>query len=307
MPTAKGLFLERISSLSRSAEIDAVTNRVFTEKEHNDVARMLRNGLSVVGFAALEDFVKTRTSEVLGDIGRTTVPFGDLPEKLRNAATFEAISALSYQLSIRQKADRTLYIQEQAAKLASTASPAYDLTPHAFGFDQANLQEETIKAILKCFLINDPWGEMTRLASRMGLVALPLEETYKNAARRRHRAAHVAHADTPQNDLIQFVKEAYAIAISFDALLSKAFDCLRRRNLRYLNGQESINSSTIKIRSIRSDRGVWKEFVEGRNSAVKVERDILLLAPQAITRAASSNNLFVQFDINGGVVSWECN
>ncbi len=307
MPSAKSLFLERMHALETSASIEAVTNKTLTDKAHNDVARMLRNGLAVVGFAALEDFVKSRTSEVLGEIGSTGIPFRDLPEGLRIATTYEAITALSYQLSLRPKADRITYFQDHAQKLASTASTAYDLTPLAFGYSQANLQEDAVKEILKSFLINDPWGQMTQLASRLGLAALPLNETFKGAALRRHRAAHIAHADTPQTDLAQYVKEALAIAIGFDTLLTRSLGHIRAHDRNYLTGRTSISSASIKIRSIRRTGTVWKEFIEGRSAAVKVERDLAQLLPATRTRAISAKDLLVQFGSNGEVVLWECN
>lgn len=307
MPSARSLFLERMHALETSTSIDAVTNKALTDKAHNDVAKMLRNGLAVVGFAALEDFVKSRTSEVLSEIGSSGVPFHDLPEGLRIATTYEAITALSYQLSLRPKTDRITYFQDHAQKLASTASTAYDLTPLAFGYSQANLQEDVVKEILKSFLITDPWGQMTQLASRLGLAALPLNETFKGAALRRHRAAHVAHADTPQTDLAQYVKEALAIAIGFDTLLTRSLGCIRAHDRNYLTSRTSINSASIKIRSIRSAGTVWKEFIEGRRTAVKVETDLAQLLPSARTRARSAKDLLIQFGSRGEVVLWECN
>lgn len=306
MPMAKVLFLERINSLDRSARIDSVTNRALSDHAHNSVARMLRNGLAVVGFAALEDFIKTRTSEVLDEIGRTGVPFRDLPERLRNAATVEAVNAFSYQLSIRPKTDRISYIQEHAQKVASTTNTAYELTPHAFGYSQANLQEGTVKEILKCFKVDDAWGQISQLASRLGLTALPLEETFKSAALRRHRAAHVAHADTPQSDLLQFVREAYAIAIGFDALISKAFSLLSAHDRQYLSQTGGVSSSSITIRTIKNDLGVWKEFLEGRARAVKVARDISAVVPLARARAIAAKDILVQHGENGEMIDWEC-
>jgi hypothetical protein len=306
MSSARAQFLARMSSLIRSLRIDAVSSKPLTEQAHNDVARMLRNGLAVVGFAALEDFLKSRTSEILTEVGRTHVPFRDLPERLRFATTFEAISALSYQLSIRAKADRIAYVQEHAQKIASTATGAYELTPHALGYDQANLAEDAIRAVLKSFLIDDPWGEMTRLASRIGLISLPLEETYKSAALRRNRAAHVAHADTPQTDLVQFTKEALAIAIAFDALLSRALDRMHCMDQSYLRGTARISAATISLRSVKQEGSVWREMTEGRPTAVKVERDLDVLIPLARTRAAGAKNLLVVYDTGGEINSWEC-
>ncbi|WP_082356708.1 HEPN domain-containing protein [Pseudomonas nunensis] len=306
MPQAKTLFLERMTALRKSVSIDAVTNKDLSQTEHNSIARMLRNGLAVVGFAALEDFIKSRTSEVLNDVGRSGVPFQDLPEKLRNAATIEAVSALSYQLSIRQKADRISYIQEQALKLASTANTAYELTPHAFGYNQANVQDGTILDILKSFKIENPWGQMSQLSSRLSLTALPLNETFKGASLRRHRAAHVAHADTPQTDLSQFVREAFAVAIGFDALISKALSRLKAHDLDYLSGNTTIDSTSIKIRTIKPESGFWKEMVDNRTKAVKVERNLDVLMPLAKSRAAASSNLLVEFNSSGQINYWEC-
>lgn len=306
MPAAKVLFLERIHSLQRSAQIDAVTNRALIETSHNSVAKMLRNGLAVVGFAALEDFLKTRTAEVLSEVGRTAVQFVDLPEKLQAAATVNAVEAFAYQLSLRPKTDRISYIQEHAHKVASTATTAYELTPHAFGYSQANVQTDTVSDILKSFKINDPWGQMGQISSRLGLTALPLEETFKNAARRRHRAAHVAHADTPQGDLIQFVREAFAIAIGFDSLLSKALDKMRRHDRSYLSSAGVISARDISIRKISFDNGIYKEFIEGRSSAVKRSDDLNVLRPISQMRAISGKNLFIIFGETGIVEDWEC-
>ena len=306
MSVARNQFLARISSLARSIQIDAVKSRPLTEQAHNDVARILRNGLAVVGFASLEDFIKSRTSEVLSEVGRTHVPFRNLPEKLRFATTFEALSALRYQLSLKSNADRIAYIQDHTQRIASTASAAYELSTHALGYDQANLKDSTIKSILKCFLVDDPWGEMTTLARRIGLISLPLDETYRSAELRRHQAAHVAHADTPQTDLAQFTKEALATAIGFDALLSRALARMYALDDTYLRGTSKVSASSIAIRTIKRHDNIWRETIEGRRSAVKVESNLDVLIPLTRTRAVAAKNLLVIFNADGEVEAWEC-
>ncbi|CAB3699886.1 hypothetical protein [Trinickia soli] len=306
MSAARSQFLGRISSLVRSLGIEAVTPKALTERAHNEVARLLRNGLAVVGFAALEDFIKSRTSEILSDVGSTGVPFRDLPERLRFATTFEAVSALSYQLNIRPKQDRIAYMQDQAQKIASTASAAYELMPHALAFDQANVQDETIKLILKSFHIDDPWGEMSRLSSRLGLTALPLDETYRMAAQRRHRAAHVANADTPQADLHQFTIDATGIAIGFDALLTRALERMRARDSRYLQGIQKVSSNSLTVRAVRPHGARWRETVEGRTTAVKIGTSLDSLLPAARSRCARGKNLLVVFESGSQVREWDC-
>ena len=306
MPNAKSQFLERIGSLRQSIEIEAVSNKSLAEALHNRVAKMLRNGLAVVGFAALEDFIKSRTSEVLDNVGSTGVQFKDLPEKLKEATTHGAISALSYQLSLRSKTDRTAYIQEHAQKLASTATTAYELTPHALGYGQANLHDQSVKDILKAFGIPDPWGQMTTLGSRLGLVALPLEETFRGATIRRHKAAHVANADTPQSDLRQYVKESLAIAIGFDWLITSAYNKLSSHDLSYLSGATAIDAATMRMRFVRKNSNNWKEYLESSSRAVRVSNERPALLGLARSRAVQNKNLLVIYDDQGQVESWEC-
>jgi hypothetical protein len=57
---------------------------------------------------------------------------------------------------------------------------------------------------------------------------------------------------------------------------------------------------------IKYESGIWKEIIEGRAKAVKVERDITVLMPIAKSRAVASQDLLVQFGMNGEVESWEC-
>lgn len=62
MPSTKEDLIERIRSLALSVEKDDVQNRALTDrqsdKDHNSAAKMLRNGLAVVSFVSLEDFIK---------------------------------------------------------------------------------------------------------------------------------------------------------------------------------------------------------------------------------------------------------
>ena len=306
MPSAKEIFISRIKSLAISIEIDAVINKSLTEVKHNETARILRNGLTVVGFNALEDFIKLRTSEVLSDIGKIGIPFNSLPEKLQFAVTCDAVSALSFQLRFREKSDKISYIQEQALKISSTANTAYDLFPQAFGYDSSNLYEDTIKEILSCFLIKNPWGEMTIIGSNIGLVAMPLQETYKSAMQRRHKAAHHANTDIPQSDIKQFINDALAISITFDSLLSKAFSLISKHNMSYLKGKSFLDHNLVKKRIIKFSDNTWKEFPPGKTKDYRINSDKDYLVNEARARSHFKEELLIVFDTNNSIDTWDC-
>jgi hypothetical protein len=306
MPSAKEDFILRISSLEQSLSSNAVKNEILIPeyKEHNEIARMLRNGLAVVGFAALEDFVKRRASEVASQVGSANVAFYKLPIKLQNAATYEVVRALNFQLNHRNRPDKIAYIQEQALKVASTSGDDYKLSEHIFGYDQSNVTSDTISRSLGSFHIDKPWNQMQLMASRLGLTGLPLEETFKSAAQRRHRAAHVASADTPESELRQYIKEAYAIGISFDLLLTKALKEIQAKKTDYLNGKTKVQSVGIPLRIVKYVDQRWKEFADNASRATKASLIKAEVMQEALRRSRASNEALIEFDEHGKIAHW---
>lgn len=306
MPSAKASFLERIGSLHKSIMIEAVRAKELTEYEHNEIAKMLRNGLAVVGFATLEDFIKKRTSEIMDSIGTLPIPFNSLPEKIQKATTYEAIKALSQQLKNHDDhLSKLTYIQTHAMKIASTSTSNFELTPHAFGYDQSNVSKDTVKTILNSFYVNDPWAQMTRLSSRLSLTSLSLETSFANASARRHKAAHEAGADTPQMDIMQYVKEALGIAVGFDCLISHAYSLLQRQDQNYLNGTTPIIDSQIHFRTIKYVNNTWKEYNGNSNKAYRTSTDLATFLPSVRSRAQGSKQVLVQYDQNNMIINWE--
>lgn len=306
MSRAKDEVLERFTTLHNTiAQSTAVKNKTLSDVDHNNSAKMLRSGLAVVGFAALEDFIKRRSSEITRDISSAGVPFNNLPEKLQHAFTHEAIPAINYQSRLRDKADRITYVQNQASNIASTSSNSYLLPEDVFGYDQPNIQKETIKKILSSFNISDPWRAMTNVASRVGLIALPLEQSFNNAATRRHKAAHVAGIDIPETDISQFVKEGLAISIAFDSLLTRAAKEIIAHNSSFLTGRNKLSATDIKLRFIKFHSGKWKEYPEGASKAYRANKLKHIVSASALTRSQRHNEVLIELNEVGFVTNWE--
>ncbi|SFR44320.1 hypothetical protein SAMN04488073_1319 [Marinobacter gudaonensis] len=307
MPSAKADFVERIRCLDASIDTDSVQNKALAEIQHNSIARMLRNGLAVVSFASLEDFIKKRSSEAMAEVSKCTISFSELPEKLQRAATYEVLSALNYQLSLLDKEDKPAYIQEHALRISSTATPNFELSSHTFAHAQANVSGTAIADVLKCFNVEDPWRQMSKIASDLGLTSgLSLAEIFRSAAIRRHRAAHVAGADTPPTDIKQFVREAFSIAITFDALLSKAIQKLLENDDDYIRKGLKLSADSVNFRTIKFIDNKWKEYKGNSARAFRTSNDYQELSREARRRALTSKELIVEFDQAGLVTWWEC-
>jgi hypothetical protein len=307
MPTARQSFIERIDHLEKSLNVDTLNDHVATDVVHNNIAKLLRNGLAVVGFVAIEDFIKKRTGEVLKEIGTTTVAFGSLPVKLKYSVTVDVLQALSRIVKNEQTLeDEIALIQTEALKISSTANTAYDLTEYAFGYKYSNLNNGEIKNILTAFSIKDGWGNMTSISSRIGLTAFPLNNSFDNAAIRRHKAAHVAHSNTPINDLSQYVSEAYGIAISFDSLITKALIQIKSHNANYLLGNLEIDQSFIKLSFIKYENGVWKYKRENNSRSLRNDSDKASLIAWVIRKAQTNEETLIIYDEANNITDWIC-
>jgi hypothetical protein len=309
MPTTKEHFLNRISFLRLSLQIDATRDKSLVDLDHNQVARLLRNGLAVVGFASLEDFMKKRVSEILSEISKTKVDFNDLPNKLRHAVTFGCLSALNYQMNLNTNTseEKVTFTQEQASRIASTATTSYNLTEFALGYAKPNISSDDVAEILRSFGFDDPWTKMTALASKMGLVGLPLKNSFDNASKRRHQAAHVAQTDTPQVDLEQFVTEALSIAVSYDCLLTHALKLITKKDICYVKDNKKINSSDIYLRFLKYDKGCWVEISEKSKRPYRKSKDFKLIKRNAILRSNKKNEVLIIFDDSGNLNTWHYN
>ena len=83
MTNSRASFLQTNLAIERCLDIKETVYKSPSDICHNDSARVLRNGLAVVVFASLESFARDRIGEILSRISLTSIPFDDLPDKLR--------------------------------------------------------------------------------------------------------------------------------------------------------------------------------------------------------------------------------
>jgi hypothetical protein len=290
-------FFDRIAAFVDATQEPALQVKPPTEIQHNARARLLRNGLAVVGFALLEDFIKRRTGEALEAISLPSVRFSDLPDAIQKAATLGAISSASFQARLQQNAgrDAIAFLQEIAVDVASTKSSAFRLSTIAFGYGQANLNHDEVRKICAAFGIRAPWDDIREVAKRVGLGGTAsYEQVFQSAARMRHTAAHEGAADIASADILAFSKNATAIAIGFDVLLSKCLRLVRERNSEHLSGATRVRASDVAFRFVdNGGDGVWRETNEGHTRAIRRSTDPQTLMADAVSRAKRTRQAVV--------------
>ncbi|SDG11811.1 hypothetical protein SAMN05216571_104349 [Onishia taeanensis] len=301
-------FISHFNNFKQALSLDPVST---VSLPSNGSSKLLRNGLAVVGFTALEDFIKNRFSVAFEEIAQTRVTFDELPEKIQKAVTYEAVSSIEHQISIRkhlEHSDKLDFIQSEAEKIASTSNErGFKLTGYAFGFGKSNVSGTDVKEALNCFHVKNPWEVMTSIAQVIGLVSLPLSNSYQNASNRRHKAAHVAQADTPYSDLENYVGEAISIAISIDIVVGRCVSKISQIDQDYLSGDRSkrLGEEDFPFYLVKKVRGHWKAYLSSNLDRAKATgREKSEVVTRAEVLATGLDAALVVFDESGDVEDW---
>lgn len=305
MPTAKQNFLERIFTIEKSLTTPNVIDDLPTQVEHNNIARLLRNGLAVVGFVALEDFIKNRTIEILRELATSHITFNNLTEDLKYYSTVDVLNSI-VRLSKFQptKMDKISFVQNETRIISSSLNTSYDINEYTFGFNSSNISKDEIKKILKSFNINDGWSKLSSLSNILGITSFPLENSFTNAANRRHQAAHDTTSSIPIGDLTQYISEALAIALTFDAFISYSKNKLIFDNTSFLTNTNLITHNSISLSFIKKENGKWKYKRLNRSTAVKTNVDKNNLVSTVVPIASTNKEFLVIYDETNKIVDW---
>lgn len=306
MPTAKQNFLERIFTIRKSLSTPNIIDNAPTYTEHNDIAKLLRNGLAVVGFVALEDFIKNKTIETLKDISTSFIPFNNLTEDLQYFTTVEVLKSILRLVNYENsKSDKISFIQRETKVISSTLNTAYDLNSYSFGYNNSNINKDEIKKILKAFNIADAWRKMSLLSSTIGITTFPLDNSFDNAANRRHKAAHDTTSNIPITDLQQYILEAIAISLTFDAFITFSKNKLINENSSFISNSTLIDNNSISLSYIKFEGNRWKYKRNGRANAIKTNIDKASLLSTILPLAKNNNECLIIYDESNNILDWQ--
>ena len=306
MSRARTSLLERLKSFESALKSPALVTTSLEVNEQNLAAKVFRNGLSVIGFAILEDFIKNRTAEVMSRVGDGSTPFHELPEALQRAALIEAIESLKFQTKINRTSglDLVKEYQELSVLMASTANPRYNLPNKVFGFSKSNINEELIQDILTAFFCNDGWSIMGGVSRRCGTGVIDLKSAFRNAAERRHSAAHDASASIEISTLVSFLPEIIAICLSFDLTISKSLRKILDRDFDTVVNKRPVANSSISIRFIQEVGGKFKELDPNRARAISVSASLTDALTKTIPNAQRHGAAIIVKDERGFPIQW---
>lgn len=307
MSSARKNFLNRLRAYSSALKIEALTSKDPTEKTHNVIASILRNGVCVTGFAILEEFLKSRTNELLSKMPASALDYSGLPLSIQKRGTVRVINALSNQMRLRTQSNEDIvsYIQNQAKLVASTADSAFKISDIAFGYDKSNIGAQDIKELLGDFQISQCWDNIDAIAAKVGLSSPSHVDDFKNYSFRRHVAAHQASANTPLADLESFCRSAMGIAIGFDLLLSFSVFKITNRDDDLLNCRKKINECDIPICFIdKMSESRWRIIKYGASRAIRRVESLEEGFDVAIRNMSKAGGGIIARDMSKTPIEW---
>ncbi|MEU4562362.1 hypothetical protein AB0F72_28595 [Actinoplanes sp. NPDC023936] len=307
MSVARHNFIERVSAVEDALTQPLLIDKNLTDAAHNNRARILRNGLMVVTFSGLEDFIRERSAEVLNFVSRTSLRFDDLPRDLAVAATVEAMRAAHSRalMASRQGDDPIPILQGAAAEVASTLQGPLSISKYALGYAGSNIGAEEVSNILKTLHAADPWNEITLLGSRVGLGSTPLRDAYAQGLRLRNQAAHRADTNIQPTELLTFCQQAKAIALGFDLLASRAARLLHDSTQSFAQQTKNKLSQDISIIFVDHDGRHFVSKRENVGRALKREADETAAWLYAVSKARPKFEAIVLRNKSGTPTRWE--
>lgn len=299
-------FLRRLRVMREACDEPILVNT--TDKDHSERAKQLRNGLCVMAFSALEDFVRERVALVLDQIAPAALPFSLLPASLQTAATLTAIKSLAYQAQYFEEHQRLPALVREFKKLATALDNHYSISRYAFAYSGSNVHSSEIAVLLEAFNVEKPWETIFRTAQRLQ-IALPnnSKQEFEQLAQVRHNAAHQQAFNIPNIDLKARIDSAISIGISFDIVLSCAVKKLNGSMARFRSLQ-ALKANEIEVYSLSSQakNGWFHLRKEGQVKPVRRDRDFQAIRAAGMERLRSSIGVFVVQDASGKPQAWYC-
>lgn len=304
--TSRDTFLERLRILNNALDDRLLIDQPPALVDHNERARILRNGLAIISFNILEDFIKSRVEELLYVISGCGISFSLLPLKLQDAALQESLKGIQKIAGRKKKAleDYRAFIQLETAKLAGTTTVPFNLSTLGFGWDKSNLDYDDVEAFLKAFHVVPATTNLQNITATIGCSIFSTRAFFQNAASRRHAAAHTPTATSSLNDLKEYAINVKAFALAFDVLTSKATHNIVNRLPSYITARQPVEHTHISLRYIRKVGSFFQEMSRLNTSVLKTHSDETLAVASLRSRSNYNGEMVVVLDYPSKVYRW---
>jgi len=302
--SAKSELIERLQYLDSAAALPELIDVGIAASEHNNVANLLRKGLSIVAFNILEDFIKNKCKEALNSLSSSGIPFANVPTFLQESAIVTALTSLNFKHKILKKEnlDYKLVIQEETRKISTSALPIYELSEFSLLSSGSNVLSFEINEFLKAFGISGGWTQLKQISDMVGGGIPDLAQAFNLASQRRHSSAHSASFNYNYSWLANIKSEILSISSSIDIVISCR--CRQaRRNLLMRLEDNNLNND-LNYRFLENHGTLFKETKSIGGRSRKNWFDINNAFAHHAPRIEAKNEFLIVLNSNRRIMDW---
>ncbi|MFM0243649.1 hypothetical protein [Paraburkholderia sediminicola] len=260
MSTATEEFLLGMAGLEAAASKIASPTMGYASTRSAEYLQL--NGLHVVSFSLLEDFLRRRTLEVLTSIGKANVKFEYFPDNMKLHLLQETFKGINFYLGRKTTENKldTLLIDILSINTAADENLAYMPSEFSFGRSQSNISLTQVVAFLESFGVSVS-ATFSSLIARLRYEHLGSPEgIFSRLAENRNMAAHAFNLNFNLVEFINDVKIAFKVlAFVYDTSLSHSLFQIKQAAIK---GEpiKDFNADTICLKSVRYDslKGEWQ-------------------------------------------------
>ena len=305
MSNSRRAFIKRTRQLLEVVGLPLLVGQ--SSPKPQAASTVLCNGVAIISFLSIEQFLRERMSEVLIAIGTSRRAFRLLPKATRKELTVSTVDALRYRrkiLATQHNMDETLLYARQLRAFGTYDKVLFKVGNLHSGWSIANLGPEQVSGLLKSLQIKNGWNEINVMLQRVGSTMPDSKAVYQSAEQRRHKAAHDPEANVPINDLTGFVKDSVAIGMAFDLLLSGAAYRIMAGTIAGDNMYTTNNDMRLRFvdRSIKNK--MWSERLENGSKAICTNNALGVVEKLAKKRAGLQKQSVVIRETNGSIRRW---
>ena len=295
---ARRSFLENLTFLRKSLDSPLVSAA-------DAVGSFLRRGLTIVSYNLLEAFIASRLGEVAEYVNSGVVHFGDLPERLQRAASFDVLRFANSRVQRAgwDLASSLAFTTEVGASLAASSGPL-KLSSLTWQWSGSNMTAEDVRRALRLFHVESPWSSVEQLASRVGATMSDPKTTLIGLLRERNNCAHESSYQVSNLWIRAVPHQLLIIGMGVDISISVASHELHIGKRDFLDDENWMKPDRVKFRFAQERNKEWAETLEGNIRAAHVSTDKETLIKGAINTARGRHQVVVVKDRTLQVVDW---
>jgi hypothetical protein len=295
---ARRSFLENLTFLRKSLDSPLVSAA-------DAVGSFLRRGLTIVSYNLLEAFITSRLDEVAEYVNSGVAHFGDLPERLQRAASFDVLRFANsrVQRASWDLASSLAFTTDIGASLAASSGPL-KLSSLTWQWPGSNMTAEDVRRALRLFHVESPWSSVEQLASRVGATMPDPKTTLIGLLRERNNCAHESSYQVSNLWIRAVPNQLLIIGMGVDISISVASHELHIGKRDFLDDENWMKPDRVKFRLVQERNKEWAETLEGNIRAAHVSTDKEALIKGAINTARGRHQVVVVKDRTLQVVDW---